>query len=116
MWPHAPLEVRQAAIRAALYDLGPYPALGEGDDFVVGELWFIAQEQMANTLVALDAIEGYCQTDCDLYVRREVDCVDDNGESRAAYTYFYADEEALARAARVFPGDDGQCKWTANQS
>ena len=112
MWPHAPVEIRLATTRAALYDLGPYPALGEGDDVVAGELWFIEKEHMEQTLAALDEIEGYHQSDSDLYVRRQVDCEDSTGESHRAYTYFYA--TALASNKRMSPNSDGLCVWPAN--
>ena len=116
MWPHEPLEVREATTRAALYDLGPYPALGEGEDVVGGELWFVAEEHLERTLAALDEIEGYNQGGEDLYVRVDVPCADGGGESHTAFTYFYADEEALSRAHRVMPNAKGICVWSANQS
>jgi gamma-glutamylcyclotransferase (GGCT)/AIG2-like uncharacterized protein YtfP len=37
-WPRKPIYVEVARVRGALYDLGPYPALVEGSDFVAGEL------------------------------------------------------------------------------
>ncbi len=70
-WPRPPVEVRAATLRAALYDLGPYPAIGTGEDLVAGELWFIAAEQMDETLRVLDEIEGFGQGGTDLYTRRD---------------------------------------------
>ena len=113
MWPHAPSEVRFATTRAGLYDLGPYPALGDGDDLVAGELWFIAKQHMEHTLAVLDEIEGYHQRDDDLYLRRKVVCEEDAGDSHPAYTYFYAHD--LSHATRISPNADGLCVWTANQ-
>ena len=116
MWPHTPVEIRSAALHAALYDLGPYPALGDGNDVVVGELWFIAKEHMPDTLAALDAIEGFNQPAAeDLYIRRKVVCKDETGEEHPAYTYYFADEQALAQVRRIFPNEAGVCGWTAEQ-
>ena len=117
MWPHMALKVREATTRAALFDLGPYPALGEGEDVTAGELWFIAAEHVEATLAVLDRIEGYNQAgEADLYVRRQVTCEAEGGESHLAQTYFFADAESLTRARRVVPGADGKCRWTARQS
>ena len=80
MWPHAPTEVREATLQAALFDLGPYPAITSGDDEVAGELWYVIAEHMEATLAALDEIEGYGQGGVDLYVRRVVTCRDAAGE------------------------------------
>lgn len=113
MWPHEPVEVRRATVLAALYDLGPYPAMGEGEDPVAGELWFPKAEHTEATLAALDAIECFGQDDVDLYVRRIAQCREAAGELLRAYTYFYADEELLADARRVRPDSDGCCRWTA---
>jgi gamma-glutamylcyclotransferase (GGCT)/AIG2-like uncharacterized protein YtfP len=48
-WPFPPVKVLPATTRAALYDLGPYPAIGPGDDTIVGELWFLREEDVAET-------------------------------------------------------------------
>jgi gamma-glutamylcyclotransferase (GGCT)/AIG2-like uncharacterized protein YtfP len=58
-WPLAPLSIRPCYVRGALFDLGPYPALTEGEDWIVGELWSFLAPQLATTLAALDRIEGY---------------------------------------------------------
>lgn len=112
-WPQPPVEVRAATLRAALYDLGPYPAIGAGDDSVAGELWFIAAEHMVQTLRVLDEIEGFGQGGTDLYTRRVVECRDEQGEAHRAYTYFYADEHWLLASKRIEPGEDGLCRWRA---
>lgn len=111
-WPHPPAEVRSATCRAALYDMGPYPAIGEGDDLVAGELWFLPPEHLDDTLAVLDEIEGFGQGGTDLYVRRIVECEDDAGQTQRAYTYFYANERWLLSGRRIPPGDDGLCRWT----
>ncbi len=114
MWPHAPVDVRAATVRAALYDLGSYPAITQGDDLVVGELWFVRDDHLAATLDALDKIEGYNQGGEDLYVRRIVECESNESEVRA-YTYFYADETAILSARRVIPDTAGECVWKASK-
>ena len=113
MWPHPPVRVCSATTRGALYDLGPYPAMGQGEAMVEGELWFVSAEDMAATLAALDAIECYGQGDVDLYVRQIVTCRDEQGHEHSAWTYFYASEDDLKDARRVTPNDDGVCRWSA---
>ena len=114
MWPHVPVKVSEGTLRAALYDLGPYPALGPGDDCVVGELWFVREEHLRRTLEVLDRIECFGQGGVDLYVRRVVDCQDAAGTLQRAYAYFYADEEALKDVPRVPSDQRGECVWTAS--
>lgn len=115
MWPHAPAEVREATLQAALFDLGPYPAITDGNNQVAGELWHVTAEHMDATLAALDEIECYGQGGVDLYVRRVVTCRDAAGEEHSAWTYFYADEEALASRSRVAPDENGKCRWSATK-
>jgi gamma-glutamylcyclotransferase (GGCT)/AIG2-like uncharacterized protein YtfP len=73
MWPRAPLSIRPGYVRGWLFDLGPYPAMWcadchevDGDtcddtpcpcDWVEGEIWSLAKEDMAITIDELDAIE-----------------------------------------------------------
>jgi gamma-glutamylcyclotransferase (GGCT)/AIG2-like uncharacterized protein YtfP len=58
-WPCAPQCVTPGFVAGRLYDLGPYPALVEGDGVVSGELWELPPEAMPETLAVLDEIEGY---------------------------------------------------------
>jgi gamma-glutamylcyclotransferase (GGCT)/AIG2-like uncharacterized protein YtfP len=115
-WPFPPLNVCAATTTAALYDLGPYPAMGPGDDTVAGELWFLQEEHLAETLRQFDAIEGYQQGGPDLYVRRVIDCLDESGTPHRAYAYFYANPHWLLSGRRIAPGDDGLCRWVARNS
>ena len=110
MWPHAPLLVRRATVTAALYDLGDYPAMVEGDDAVVGELWEMNPAQMADTLLTLDQIEGYAGRPDDLYVRVTVDCRVGN-EIVPALTYRYARPHELDPAWRIRPVR-GEVSWS----
>ncbi|MCA9269862.1 MAG: gamma-glutamylcyclotransferase [Planctomycetales bacterium] len=111
-WPHPPLEVRHAVVTAALYDLGLYPALGEGEDRVEGEIWYLSPSQMESTLAVLDEIECYHRAETDLYVRRIIECVDQQGQTHRAFTYFYAPTQTLPPEGRVAPGADGLCRWS----
>lgn len=111
-WPCPPRRVEPARLRGQLYDLGPYPALIEGDDWVAGEHWQLDVNDVEPTLRVLDAIEGYRQGGCDLYVRRVVTCWNDRDQSIQAYTYHYANAEQLKRIARRVPANDqGLCVW-----
>jgi gamma-glutamylcyclotransferase (GGCT)/AIG2-like uncharacterized protein YtfP len=111
MWPRPPLGVEPATIRAALYDLGPYPAITHGDDLVRGELWRLADADVTETLLALDQIECYGQGGVDLYIRRIVCCTTDCGETQPAHTYFIADPQTVNRGRRIPPGQEGWSHW-----
>jgi gamma-glutamylcyclotransferase (GGCT)/AIG2-like uncharacterized protein YtfP len=109
-WPRAPLSVEPAETRGALYDLGEYPALLEGDDWIGGELWTLRPEDMFETLLALDRIEWFGQDDVDLYVRRVIRCHTLRGEAHA-YAYFLADPSQAIGQRRIAPNADGVCRW-----
>lgn len=110
-WPQEPRSVEPATTKACLYDIGPYPAIVEGDDVVLGELWEIDSQDMPETLRVLDEIECYGNEDVDLYVRRVVECRTLGGETRKAFTYFFAQPSQLKFATLVKPGPDGFCRW-----
>lgn len=111
-WPCSPRHVEPARLRGQLYDLGPYPALIEGDDWVAGEHWQLKADDVPPTLSVLDAIEGYGQAGDDLYVRRAATCWNDLGQAIEVYTYFYADPDQLMRVAHRVPvNDQGLCVW-----
>lgn len=109
-WPHPPQAIEPAEIRAALYDLGDYPAIIPGDNCIAGELWHLRPQDLAATLQALDEIECCGQGGVDLYVRQVVDCRTATGIAQA-YTYLLADEAIAKAALRVLPGEDGRCHW-----
>lgn len=110
-WPHAPLSIVMAEIRAELWHLGTYPAIIAGNDRVVGELWQLRPNEMERTLAVLDEVECYGQEGVDLYVRRAVECLTQTGEKIAAYTYYLADEAAARSCQYIGPGKDGLCRW-----
>ncbi len=113
-WPRPPVSIEFATVRGALYDLGPYPALVPGDDTVGGELWHIAECDIAVTLAALDRIEGYANRKDDLYRRVIVECRTAAG-SVPAWTYHLALAELLHSARRIAPDAQGVCDWLMNQ-
>jgi gamma-glutamylcyclotransferase (GGCT)/AIG2-like uncharacterized protein YtfP len=115
-WPHAPLAITPAVISAELYDLGLYPAIIPGNDRVAGELWELHPEQLAETLRVLDAIEGYYGQEVpNLYVRRVVASITEDGRTVPAFTYFYADTVAAGKYLRVRKNADGLCRWSGSR-
>jgi gamma-glutamylcyclotransferase (GGCT)/AIG2-like uncharacterized protein YtfP len=110
-WPHAPLRIDPAVIRAALYDVGAYPGIGPGDDLVRGEVWQIRLDQIVETLRALDEVEGFAEREDDLYIRRLVDCQLDDRRRLLAWTYYYARLTELDESRRIAVGPHGWCDW-----
>jgi gamma-glutamylcyclotransferase (GGCT)/AIG2-like uncharacterized protein YtfP len=96
--------VSRGSIRAALFDLGIYPAAVPAPD---GRVWGEVSRMMdvPPVLAALDDIEGYTADDPDrsLYLRgeAEVRLVDDTHAT--AWVYFY--NAPLGRASRIPSGD-----------
>lgn len=104
VWPCAPRQIRQATIRAALYDTGPFPAILQGNDFVLGEVWTLKLEDMPRTLAALDEVEGYAPTrDANLYVRIEVDATLNDGSIVPSFTYQFATSKNQFSMRRIEP-------------
>lgn len=123
MWPHPPQSIRKALARGRLLDLGAYPGLISGDDWVLGELWILAMDHMPKTVEVLDQVEGYdSATDRGLYIRRSLSvwCLE-SFDQRArlpptpAYTYLIADEHRIAAARWIEPriaiGDALAAQW-----
>jgi gamma-glutamylcyclotransferase (GGCT)/AIG2-like uncharacterized protein YtfP len=109
MWPRKPTSIRVAITKGHLFDLGPYPALLEGDDWIAGELWEFYANDMPSVLEALDDIEGYRPgATNNLYERKVVEavCCDDEGDEdhADAYTYFYAGGQRFSSQRRIVPG------------
>jgi gamma-glutamylcyclotransferase (GGCT)/AIG2-like uncharacterized protein YtfP len=91
-------------IRAALFDLGIYPAAIPSDDGSVwGELYEVLEP--VEVLAALDEIEGYrvAEPERSLYVRVRTEVSLDDGSVRSAWAYFY--NAPLGRAQRIVSGD-----------
>jgi gamma-glutamylcyclotransferase (GGCT)/AIG2-like uncharacterized protein YtfP len=92
-------------IKAALFDLGIYPAAvpAVDDSTVAGEVYELLDA--ATVLGALDEIEGYRPNEPErsLYLRVMTDVTLDSGQSRQAWAYFY--NAPLGRAERIPSGD-----------
>ncbi|QDS88236.1 Gamma-L-glutamyl-butirosin B gamma-glutamyl cyclotransferase [Rosistilla ulvae] len=115
MWPHAPVEIQPAFAWGFLYDLGPYPAMTPGDDWIAGEIWTIASPHVAETLVVLDEIEGYdVASDNNLYDRVQIDWHRAPGDSSAggtALTYHYARTDRLLAGQRIIGTQGEPAHW-----
>jgi gamma-glutamylcyclotransferase (GGCT)/AIG2-like uncharacterized protein YtfP len=109
-WPRRPLAIERAWTPGRLVDLGPYPALVEGSDRVLGELWQFAPEDMPATLRALDDVEGFRGGAGDLYVRVRVECTTESGKVVRAYAYRYA-RALSAEAQPVIADARGMVEW-----
>lgn len=128
MWPRAPQTIRLALARGRLLDLGAYPGLIPGEDWVLGELWTLASEHVLETLEVLDQVEGYdSATDRGLYVRREIPVWLTDPMDRVpgtvgtdAYTYLIADQQRIAEARQIPPwvpvGDRFASQWPDSRS
>jgi gamma-glutamylcyclotransferase (GGCT)/AIG2-like uncharacterized protein YtfP len=96
--------IGRGSIRAALFDLGIYPAAVPAPD---GRVWGEVYEMLDSetVLTALDGIEGYtpAQPDSSLYIRRETDVTMPDGSPATAWVYFY--NAPLGKAPRIASGD-----------
>lgn len=110
-WPRPPLRVEPAYAMARLHDLGPYPAIVEGEDRVRGELWTLAAEDVAITLAALDAVEGFNQGRPDWYVRRQITCYTLDGNAHNAHTYYWGNGHDISQTPVVPADAEGFCDW-----
>jgi gamma-glutamylcyclotransferase (GGCT)/AIG2-like uncharacterized protein YtfP len=96
--------VARGWIRAALFDVGLYPAaVPDADRQVRGEVH--RMHDPASVLRSLDEIEGYQsnEPDTSLYVRVEAPVTLDEGTVESAWVYFY--NAPLGRAPRIESGD-----------
>lgn len=96
--------VGRGCIKAALFDLGLYPAAVPAPDGAVwGEVYEMSD--VDPVLAALDVIEGHSpdHPDRSLYLRGETDVVLPDGTSARAWAYFY--NAPLGRAPRIPSGD-----------
>lgn len=95
----------RGTIRAALFDLGIYPAAIPVDDnsTVWGEVY--ETSEAAAVLAVLDEIEGYrpAEPDRSLYTRATVDVTLEDGRVEKAWSYFY--NAPLGGAERITSGD-----------
>ncbi len=102
VWPRTPVSIRPALIRASLYDVGPYPAIGEGDDWVLGEVWTLLESDLPITLEVLDEVEGYAALGSDNeYLRVIVEAEFADGSKAIVFTYRFADLTRLTTLRRI---------------
>lgn len=94
----------RGSIRAALFDLGIYPAAVPAPEGLVwGEVYEMSDPEAV--LTALDDIEGFRSDDPDksLYARAVADVTMPDGRVEQAWVYFY--NAPLGRAPRIGSGD-----------
>jgi gamma-glutamylcyclotransferase (GGCT)/AIG2-like uncharacterized protein YtfP len=94
----------RGSIRAALFDLGIYPAAVPAPEGLVwGEVYEMSDAEAV--LIALDDIEGYRPDDPDksLYARAITEVTLPDGRAEQAWVYFY--NAPLGRAPRIGSGD-----------
>ena len=94
----------RGSIRAALFDLGIYPAaVPAPEGRVWGELYEMTEPE--TVIAALDDIEGYRAEDPDksLYSRGRADVTMPDAHTEEAWVYFY--NAPLGRAQRIASGD-----------
>ena len=95
----------RGSIRAALFDLGIYPAAipAEDNSLVWGEVYETSELQ--SVLAVLDEIEGYrpSEPDRSLYTRVLADVTLESGAVTKAWAYFY--NAPLGQAQRITSGD-----------
>jgi gamma-glutamylcyclotransferase (GGCT)/AIG2-like uncharacterized protein YtfP len=95
----------RGSIRAALFDLGIYPAAVPAED--AGRVWGEVYEttDAPAVLAVLDDIEGHrpSEPDRSLYTRVLTEVTLDDGRVEHAWTYFY--NAPLGRAQRIASGD-----------
>jgi gamma-glutamylcyclotransferase (GGCT)/AIG2-like uncharacterized protein YtfP len=96
--------VGRGTIRAALFDLGIYPAAVPDPDGVVwGEVY--RTRDIDKVLAGLDEIEGHtpAMPEVSLYNRHEVPVTYEDGATGDVWVYFY--NAPLGRAERIVSGD-----------
>lgn len=104
IWPVEPLQIREATIQAKLYDLGPYPAIGPGNDWILGEVWTIPREELSHTLELLDETEGYMGPgQANQYIRVTTNAVFEDSSQLTVQTYRYANLEELSKCRCITP-------------
>lgn len=98
------IDVGPCLIGGKLYDLGPFPALMEGDGMVKGELYALRTN---HDFFRLDWFEDYFADNepASVFLRRRVRLIAPDVE---AWIYFY--NGSVARKARIRSGD-----WIAHR-
>ncbi|MCA9156818.1 MAG: gamma-glutamylcyclotransferase [Planctomycetales bacterium] len=101
-WPRAAVNIEPAWIHGALIDLGHYPALLDGNERVLGELWSFDPQDIAIVFEQLDRIEGTNQPGMpNEYDRVCVTATSQTFGEVSASTYRYANLQQVAQFARL---------------
>ncbi|MEZ6150450.1 MAG: gamma-glutamylcyclotransferase family protein [Pirellulaceae bacterium] len=101
-WPRAALNIEPAWTLGALSDLGHYPALLDGNERVLGELWSFDPQDIAIVFEQLDRIEGTNQAGIpNEYDRVRVIATSQSFGEVSASTYRYANPQQAAQVARL---------------
>lgn len=126
MWPRPPLSICPGFVRGWLFDLGPYPAMWCGDchelgddghdsescscDWIEGEIWSLAEAEMAVTIKTLDEIEETNQPQAHNYydqilvrVYESPTTARSTTRSRLALTYQFSRLNDTDPASRIVP-------------
>lgn len=117
LWPRKPIARGPAITLGELWDLGSYPGLQPGSDWVLGELWIFPPNDIEETFRVLDEIEEYDpKKDRGLYLRRQidvrgVDAQDRLGPIQKAFTYLMPQVAQTHRNRRIEPWK--KLRWTS---
>jgi gamma-glutamylcyclotransferase (GGCT)/AIG2-like uncharacterized protein YtfP len=135
MWPRTPLSIRTGYVRGWLFDLGPYPAMWCADchevsgeacndipcpcDWVKGEIWSLAKDDLAITIEELDEIEETNQPHtCNQYdqilvrVYQSPDTQSAASSSVLALTYQFSRLSDASAKGRIHPvAEDRVVYW-----
>lgn len=117
LWPRPPVSVGPAVTLGALWDLGSYPGLHPGSDWVLGELWIFPPNDIEETFRVLDEIEEYDpKEDRGLYLRRQIDVRGVDAQDRLrpiqkAFTYLMPQVAQIHRIRRIEPWK--KLRWTS---
>jgi gamma-glutamylcyclotransferase (GGCT)/AIG2-like uncharacterized protein YtfP len=97
-------EIKQATIKGKLYDLGPYPAVVEGEDTVHGEAVVLKDGLIDKMIPVLDRIEGYYGegSSHNLY-NRVTTTAEVDGEQVDVTTYMFSKPSVLDTYAEYVP-------------
>jgi gamma-glutamylcyclotransferase (GGCT)/AIG2-like uncharacterized protein YtfP len=124
-WPCPARSIVRAFVSAKLYDLGPYPAIVEGQDAVAGERWDMAPEDLEKTFFVLDQIEGFVEGRTgNLYERKIIETHSSaqrcDEKPALAFAYFMH-QESLPKKAIYLPAErlvgdglTGYAQWPRN--
>ena len=103
-WPLPPVQRRQGWTQGALYDLGPYPALYYGKDWVLGEVWSYDSVSLPQVIGVLDEIEVTNQPGMINEYDRERWVIElEGGDVVAAQAYIFCDKRELTPERRIAP-------------